>query len=226
MPDNGKIQRNPLIVFKVVAVAIVILLLALIAVAKIAKFRSVQDAIYCNNNQKQIGLSFRVFADGHSEKYPMNYSTNQGGTMEYTAAGQVFRHFLALSNELSTPLVLTCPSDTRRPVKGVIGSQMPTTNFAGLSDSNISYFVSLDTTVTNQQSILSGDRDWLVNGAPVGAGIVVLVGTNSVVAWSGAIHKRGGNICLGDGSVQSGSSVRLQEQVLYSDVATNRLLFP
>ena len=107
--NDGKKQREPLALFKIVAVATVVLLLALVAVAKIAKFRSVRDAINCNNNQKQIGLSFRVFADSHSEKYPMNYSTNQGGTMEYTAAGQVFRHFLALSNELSTPLVLTCP---------------------------------------------------------------------------------------------------------------------
>ena len=224
--DKQRHPRSPLTVFKWVAVGTVVVLLAFVLAAKVAKFRSVRDSICCDCNLKQIGLSFRVFANDHSDKFPMQLSTNQGGTMEYMGAGQVFRHFVAISNELDTPLVLTCPADTRRPVAGVVGSRMPITNFAKLSDSNISYFISLDATDANPNAILSGDRNWLVSGTAVGAGLVS-IRTNSVVAWSGAIHKFGGNIVLGDGSVQGSSSPRLlQEQVRYSDVATNRLSFP
>ena len=223
--DEQRERRSPLTVFKWVAVGTVVVLLAFVVAAKFAKFRSVRDSICCDCNLKQIGLSFRVSANDHSDKFPMQLSTNQGGTMEYMGAGQVFRHFVAISNELVTPLVLTCPSDNWQPVAGVVGSRMPITNFAKLSDSNISYFISLDATDANPNAILSGDRNWLVSGTAVGAGLVS-IRTNSVVAWSGAIHKFGGNIVLGDGSVQGSSSPRLQEQVRYSDVATNRLLFP
>ena len=218
--------RSPLTVFKWVAVGTVGVLVALVVVVKVAKFRSVRDMITCDCNLKQIGLAFRIFADDHLDRYPMNFSTNQGGTMEYTGAGQVFRHFLAISNEVVTPLVLTCPADTRRPLAGVLGSLNPVTNFTKLSDSNLSYFISLDTADGYPNAILSGDRNWLVSGTAVGAGLISIT-TNSVVTWSAAIHKFGGNIVLGDGSVQGSSSPRLlQEQVRYSDVATNRLLFP
>jgi len=67
--------------------------------------------------------------------------------------------------------------------------------------------------------------NWLINGVPVGAGATPIA-TNSVVAWSATIHKGGGNITLGDGSVQPGTSARLQEQVRLSSLATNRLLSP
>jgi len=223
--DKQRQPRSPLTVFKWVAVGTVGVLVALVVVAKVAKFRSVRDMICCDCNLKQIGLSFRIFANDHLDRYPMNFSTNQGGTMEYMGAGQVFRHFLAISNELDTPLVLTCPADTRRPVAGVLRSLNPVTNFTKLSDSNLSYLISLDTTDGQPNTILSGDRNWLVNGVPVGTGMVAIT-TNSAVAWSATFHKCGGNIALGDGSVQSGGSARLQEQVRYSDVATNRLLFP
>jgi len=70
-----------------------------------------------------------------------------------------------------------------QPVAGVVGSRMPITNFAKLSDSNISYFISLDATDANPNAILSGDRNWLVSGTTVGAGLVS-IRTNSVVRKS------------------------------------------
>ena len=199
LADDQRKRRSPLTGFRWVAVGTVVVLLSLVVAAKVAKFRSVREKICCDCNLKQIGLSFRIFANDHSDKFPMQLSTNQGGTMEYIGAGQVFRHFVAISNELVTPLVLTCPADNQQPVAGVVGSRMPITNFAKLSDSNISYFISLDATDGNPNAILSDDRNWLVSGTAVGAGLISIT-TNSAVTWSGAIHKFGGNIVLGDGN--------------------------
>jgi hypothetical protein len=48
----------------------------------------------CVNNLKQIGLAARVWANDHQEVHPAD--------------------FLTMSNELSTPKILVCPSDSAR----------------------------------------------------------------------------------------------------------------
>src|SRR5437879_13024304 len=90
--DKQRHPRSPLTVFKWVAVGTVVVLLAFVVAAKFAKFRSVRDSICCDCNLKQIGLSFRVSAHDHSDKFPLQLSTNQRGTMEYLGAGPVCRH--------------------------------------------------------------------------------------------------------------------------------------
>src|SRR4051795_9896868 len=52
----------------------------------------------CVSNLKQIGLAFHTFAHEHADKFPMQVSTNSGGSMEFLTAGQqavantAFRH--------------------------------------------------------------------------------------------------------------------------------------
>src|SRR5438105_4650643 len=50
-----------------------------------AKHRS--GSICCNCNLKQIGLSFRTWALDHRDRYPMQVSTTNGGTMELAGTG-------------------------------------------------------------------------------------------------------------------------------------------
>ena len=135
--------------------------------------------------------------------------------MEYVSTGEVFRHFRAMSNELSTPKVLVCPADTRTAAR----------SFAALSNVNISYFVGLDAADAFPQMLLAGDRNLTTNGVPVGTGLLVLT-TNVTLGWTAAMHKNSGNAVLGDGSVQPFTNPRLQDQAAHSDVATNRLLIP
>jgi hypothetical protein len=77
------------------------------------------EEIRCANNMKMIGLSFRTWAIDHNDKFPFNVSTNLGGTLELCAPGpdgfdkNAAMHFLVMSNELSTPSILVCPSDKR-----------------------------------------------------------------------------------------------------------------
>jgi prepilin-type processing-associated H-X9-DG protein len=148
--------------------------------------------------------------------FPWLVSTNAGGSQEYLKVpNSVFRHFLAMSNELSTTKVLLCPEDKERTaaIDWRIGNQ------------NISYFVGLNASETNANSILSGDRNLMTNGVPVGSGLVELT-TKMTAAWTAQIHKNAGNVLFGDGHVDALSKNRLQEQLINSGVGTNRLLVP
>jgi prepilin-type processing-associated H-X9-DG protein len=109
------------------------------------------------------------------------------------------RVFLTLTNELFTPVLLHCPSDTNRTMA---------TNFADLTSRHLSYFASITAMETMPQAFLTGDRNLLSNGLPVRRGLFPL-STNVQSGWTSEIHNGQGNICMGDGSVQQFSAQRL-----------------
>jgi hypothetical protein len=111
------------------------------------------EEIRCANNMKMIGLSFRTWAIDHNDKFPFNVSTNLGGTLELCAHGpdgfdkNAAMHFLVMSNELSTPSILVCPSD-KRPVA---------MDWAHLGAANVTYQVRSgeEVTDTHPQEVLA-----------------------------------------------------------------------
>jgi hypothetical protein len=183
--------------------------------ATAAKAKARKQRIACTNNLKQTGLSFRMFANDNDGKFPKEVSTNEGGSKEYLSMSDAYPHWRALSNEMSTPKVLICPADNRKPAA----------SFAVLSNANISYFVGLDALETFPQMVLAGDRNLMTNGVPVGSGPLILT-TNVTVGWTSAMHNGAGNAVLGDGSVQQLNSKRLLDQLAASGPSTNRLAIP
>ena len=170
----------------------------------------------CVNNLKQVGLADRIWEGDHSDKFPMHIPGTNGGTMNFMSGTNAFRHFQVLSNELVVPRVLLCPAESD-------WSRFGATNFAEFNNYNLSYFVGLDATDTNADDILSGDHN--LNGALVKNGILELSAKSSA-SWTGKMHKRIGNIVLGDGSVQQTSTRGLQTAVANTGLATNRLQMP
>jgi hypothetical protein len=77
---------------------------------KLDEARERADSIRCVNNLKQIGLAVKLWALDHQDVFPTN--------------------FLCMSNELNTPKILACPSDTNRVVA---------TSFSSYTDANCSY---------------------------------------------------------------------------------------
>jgi prepilin-type processing-associated H-X9-DG protein len=159
----------------------------------------------------------------------MSLSTNLGGTSEWkNTPSELFRHFQILSNELSVPKVLICPSD--------YNSRPEATNFQNdfesKGNSAISYFLGLDADETRPQMLLEGDRDIMDSrfGLPRNVAVIVNLGTNHNqqvgASWAGRIHRNRGNIGLGDGSVQQLTTGRLREQLRNTDDTTNRIGFP
>jgi prepilin-type processing-associated H-X9-DG protein len=206
--------------FNLVELLIVIVVLALIGVfilPVVMPGRPRSKRINCTNNLKQVGLAFRLWSGDNNDKYPMQVSVTNGGTMELVASGIVFPHFQVMSNELSTPKILRCPADTNRPFA---------TNFTDdFDNSKVSYFVGLDANETRTEMLLSGDRNLTTNGVAVKRGLVTLT-TNSLAGWTSQIHSNQGNICLADGSVQQLTSAKLRAALQNSGAATNRLVFP
>jgi prepilin-type N-terminal cleavage/methylation domain-containing protein len=178
-----------------------------------AKTRALR--IQCVNNLKQTGLAFRVWEGDQQVIFPMQRSTTNGGTMEFTTGPNLWRHFQVMSNELSTPKVLICPADE---------SRNAATNFAFLRNSNISFFVGVDASETNPQLILSGDRN-ITNGTPIKNGILE-VSSNQPAGWAAEMHNKVGNVALSDGSLQQISSTGLRSAIENSGGFTNRLQMP
>jgi Domain of unknown function (DUF4190)/GYF domain 2 len=83
----------------------------------LANAKGKAESIQCMNHMKQIGLAARIWSTDNGSKFPFNVSTNAGGTLEYVMRGSdgydvnAYRHFMAMSNELYTPMILVCPSD-------------------------------------------------------------------------------------------------------------------
>lgn len=171
----------------------------------------------CSNNLKEVGLAFRTWTGAGGTSYSIGVSTNYGGTKELVASGLVFVHFLAMSSELQTPALLVCPADKSKTIA---------TNFnAGLSDSNVSYFVGTDAKDTNPQMLLSGDHNLASEGKSIAPGLFILT-TNTPLAWTKALHNACGNILHADGSLQFCGSERLSLLVRWQGEPTNRLVIP
>jgi prepilin-type processing-associated H-X9-DG protein len=171
----------------------------------------------CVNNLKQIGLAFRIFVNDNNEKLPWEVSTNLGGSREFVDAPfSAFHHFQVMSNELSTPRLLVCHKDPQR---------TSATNFFSFRDNKaLSYFAGFGTHVDDPSSFLSGDRFLGSTRAPTNG--LLTLSPFSPLWWTKSPHADGGNVVMGDGSVQQLNSQGLLQALRNTGLATNRLALP
>jgi len=198
-----------------VVIAVIIGLAVFFASQPDRNYKARALRVQCINNLKQISHGFDAWAGDHGEKFPMEISQTNGGTMEFTTGPNEWRHFQIMSNELVTPWVLICPADSER---------VRATNFDHFNNSNLSYFINLDYSRPNPSALWSGDRN-LTNGTPIRDGILELT-TNKPAAWTAEMHKKVGNLLLFDGSVAQTDKAGLRSAIENSGAATNRLQMP
>ena len=177
---------------------------------------------YCVSNLKQIGLAFRMWSNDHGEKFPWDVAAGgaDGGTKEFAGSGEAWRHFQAISNEVNTPKVFVCGTDTER--KRVANWDSFTNN------SHLSYFAGLDANETKPQTILSGDRNLAVSNKLL-KGVVTLTPDTSL-EWTTSIHNKQGNLALADGSAMQATAqilnMQLQAASRSATQTTLRFVFP
>ena len=119
--------------------------------------------IVCINNLKQIDLAYKLWSGDSTANFPMQVSVTNGGTKEFIETGIAYVNFQAMSNELSNPKILVCPTD---------GLRMYATNFTtDFNNRKINYFVGVDATDEQPNMFISGDDNLAESGIPAKSGL-------------------------------------------------------
>jgi len=210
-------QLGLTIIELLVVVATLGLLVSLLLPRGTKCYKGMAPLTACVNNLKQVALSELVWAYDHDSTniFLAQVSTNAGGFRELLSPGSLPHFFRALSNELVSPRILTCPSDGRKPGE----------DFASLTANHLSYFLNMDAR-PNAEAVIHGDRHITFN--PAAHGKLVTVTTNLSLGWTKKTgHESVGNLAIADGSVLKTTDRDLTEYLIAPSRQTvQRLLFP
>src|SRR5205807_4080437 len=123
---------------------------------------------------------------------------------------QAWRHYMVISNELASPKVLRCPSDSAKTSAQMFSGDAGGSDLATLQDRAVSFFVGTEANQDRPMMHLSGDRNVISNRGDNGN--CAVAGINGVITyldptrdnphWDGSLHVGAGNMSFTDGSAQ------------------------
>ncbi len=189
IPAQQSRARTAFTLIELLLVCAIISILASLLLVSVGRAKLKAQRVSCISNLRQIGTSFVIFAHDveHRGEFPARVSTNSGGALEFVppqvAIAEVFEVFACVSNELSTPAVLHCPTDPRNAAK----------NFGSLKPENVSYFAGAQASPNQPGIVAAGDRN--VTFKPGGE-----------YAWNTELHQFKGNLLFGDVHVEQRNS--------------------
>jgi prepilin-type N-terminal cleavage/methylation domain-containing protein len=218
---KGKLAFTLVELIVVVAILLIILATAM-PTHKGAKVKARETQ--CLSNVRQVSLGYILWASANTNLFPWEVSTNAGGSLELGENATAPEQFTPLAAYVRNPAVFVCPTDhARRPVN----------SYAGFSNTNLSYFISLDAslglTPNPALALLAGDRHLSYGKQPASSGLFVI--TNfAALGWQAGFHgpatAPAGVLGFTDGHGEIVRSAALSGIFLRQGRATNRLVLP
>ena len=214
MSPNQSKKRRVAFAFSAIDLVVVIAtiaILGIIVLPALALSRESTRQIQCLDNLKRISLGFRSWMLDHNYKVPWDVPRSEGGAKAppaWETNGQVTRaRFFVCSNEMETPKILTCPSETAvAPFEDWASCASGTNSSGVVSNAPLSYFLMTGVEWHYPTLIFGGDENLESTGDNLGDitfGYLAGMMPPSTAYWnSTTMHRSAGNVFLADGSVQ------------------------
>jgi hypothetical protein len=201
--------------------ALTVLLVSVLPV--IATDRSRSSRIHCANNLRQLWMALQLWGGEHGDQLLWNASMTDGGTRLHPLSANAWLHYAYLSNELASPKILLCPSDTGTPARDFSGHPESGYLHSNFRNRATSYFLNahpngvvLGTPFFYGNDVLLGDRNIPVDGS-TGCSVFAQASYISVrpirpsFGWKEGLHGvNAGHLLLYDGQVQFSDNAQLR----------------
>ena len=217
---------------ELLATCAALFLIATIVLPALAVTKSDSGRMVCFNNLRLMGRGVITWAADHNQQFSWrSWPLSEGGSQQ-PRPGIAWLEYSVLSNELVTPTILACPSDTGVRRARIFDTD-PNGGFSTPTYRNnaVSYPLHLDGSMDAPHSWLSGDRNLQADGVSGGcsAGVTSahliwasIAPDYSSLRWTNAVHGTDlGHVLTTDGAVEFTSSARMREIILRQEIADN-----